>query len=873
MNKLCALVLACLCGLLMADVRALAAATPPGPQLFLVENGVSRAPIIVFKDAPPFTRKAANDLAEYIEKISGARPEVIEGTPDPIPEHAVWVGYQPVLKKLFPKVDFDFKYPEEILIAANEKHLVIAGRDKWDPDHMVVKGKRNTVNGIQREYGTVNAVYTFLQDFLDVRWIWPGELGEDIIEQKTIAFLPFEYRYHPQVRGRGGLMAYSSLGNIGRSEDWTRHQRLQLDSLNVPAGHAFSKWWQKYYEEHPDYFALQPDGTRGTWPPPLTGQHAGGYIKLCQSNPQIWDQWFAEVEEKLEKDPTLNVFSVCPNDGPNDGICVCEKCRAWDNPDGAPCLFNWLGFGQDYVTMSDRYLTFARHLDKKLLDRYPDKDYHILLHAYGSTRLPPAAAIPPDNLLLSYVGSFPWGTDKGREISKENIRGWMERGNHKLIYRPNSGRQPGLPEVHLKRTMEDFKFLSHHKLVGIFIDAVWEHWATCGPQYYLMGLLTWDPGLDGEAIMGDYYRRGFGPAAGDVQAYFSLFERAREYYLNNPNQAPYSGPFTMNLIHQAQALLDRAAARVADDPKYRQRVEFIQAGLDHSKLVVENYAWMDRLRESDGADETAAAKAKENYEQMKTIWKKYPLAINGAFLQPGSRRFRNLHPDASYGAKMQKIDEFKEPEKVTPAEESGWELTFSDNFDRNELGNEWEAFEGVWTVKDGALHGAGTLISNSDALRAKKGDYQRFEFEATADVESILTFPGKPAPNIDVCDVSSFIHSQFPRDKENPIFSGFFFQFGGMHNKQNRILKGKKDCTLNRKAKKVITPGKPHKIVVENDHGHLKHFVDGELIQEYKDKSPLKPEPDQNQVGFYFYTNGKVSNVKVYTKPACSPKD
>jgi hypothetical protein len=32
--------------------------------LVLVENGVSRVPIVVFKDAPPFTRRAADELAQ-----------------------------------------------------------------------------------------------------------------------------------------------------------------------------------------------------------------------------------------------------------------------------------------------------------------------------------------------------------------------------------------------------------------------------------------------------------------------------------------------------------------------------------------------------------------------------------------------------------------------------------------------------------------------------------------------------------------------------------------------------------------------------------------------------------------------------------------
>jgi len=115
--------------------------------LILVDKGASLAPIIVFKDAPAMIRKAANELASYIEKVGGAKPAVIEGLPNPLPKKAIWVGFQPKLKELFPKTNFDFKYPEEILIVANKNNLAIVGRDRWDPQHLVVKGGYGKVEG------------------------------------------------------------------------------------------------------------------------------------------------------------------------------------------------------------------------------------------------------------------------------------------------------------------------------------------------------------------------------------------------------------------------------------------------------------------------------------------------------------------------------------------------------------------------------------------------------------------------------------------------------------------------------------------------------------------------------------------------------
>ncbi len=82
--------------------------------------GLEPAPIIVFKDAPPRTRDAAVTLADYIEKISGAKTVIIDGEPRPMPERAIWIGFQPVLKTIFPNTDFEFRNPEETLILAND---------------------------------------------------------------------------------------------------------------------------------------------------------------------------------------------------------------------------------------------------------------------------------------------------------------------------------------------------------------------------------------------------------------------------------------------------------------------------------------------------------------------------------------------------------------------------------------------------------------------------------------------------------------------------------------------------------------------------------------------------------------------------------
>ncbi len=620
--------------------------------LTIVRDRAAPIPIVVFENAPPFTRAAADTLAEYVEKASGARPRIIEGRPDPMPEHAIWVGYQPVLKELFPDTAFEFSHPEEILIAANAGHLVIAGRDRWDPERLTVEGHDGTIVGKQLEYGTVNAVYTFLQDRLGVRWFWPGELGEDVEKKATIAFEPFTYRHHPQIRSRGGVFNFSSLGNkgYGRAHDWCRLQRLQLDSMQMGGGHGFGDWRDRYHEKYPEIFALQLDGTRSGFPNPHNA-------KLCESNPKVWELWLENVAEQLEKDPNLTVFNASPNDGWASGHCVCEKCTAWDDPDGEPRVFNWYKRNEPRPALSDRDVTFANQLGELLEAKYPGRGFRVLMMSYGHSRPVPVKARPAKNVIMSIVANFYGRTglvDRGStrgDTYRKQFEGWA-RIVPSMLWRPNTGSpagwQQGLPDLSTRQTIRDIKDVAAAHCEGIFIDSVWEHWATHGPQYYVMAQLVWNPDADAEAIVSDYYARAFGPAASPVREYFEAIENDRMAFTTENGEAGvFSFPrlYTEELMGASQARLDRAAAAVPADSLFAKRVDFVQAGLTYTVMQLDNIRLMNGYWKK--PDPAVAEQVKKNWEAIEKHVAAHPFAINWGPVRPISPRMAGLHPDFS----------------------------------------------------------------------------------------------------------------------------------------------------------------------------------------------------------------------------------
>lgn len=600
-------------------------------EVILVRDGVSLAPLILPASPTPQNRLAADELAHYLEQISGALPEIVEGAPEPLPATAIWIGYQPALDNVVPQLDFTFTQPEEILLAAANGHLVLAGRDRWDADAMTVEStgtNSERVTDRQWEYGTANAVYAFLRDYLEVLWLWPGELGEEVPRQETIAFAPFEYRYHPQFRQRSTIFRLSAHGDLrGQSQGWARRQGLQLDSLQTPGGHAFTDWWQRFHESHSAYFALQPDGTRSGWPSPHR-------VKLCQSNPGVWEQWLADVKEQLRQNPHQTIFNAAPNDSAYNGICVCDNCTAWDHPDGATYPYRWESVQRDGVSMTDRYITFTNQLAHKLKERFPGRDYRVLQMAYHNSTEPPLRAVPDDSIILSYIGNFPLNDEADRERQKALLAGWQGLAPA-FVYRPNQwvyAGSLGIPQVAPDKLIEDMAFLADHRCIGVFVDTTWEHWATTGPHYYLMGRLGWNPRLAGYQLLDEYYERGFGQAADDIRAYWELMaEEFGDLKYRDRLSAVVRDRFPQSRQAAAKTLLDQASAAVADQPtRYRQRVEFIRVGLDYTCLLFELVALMDQA--GDSPDAATRRQLDDYWQQIHAIAEAHPYALHERWL-------------------------------------------------------------------------------------------------------------------------------------------------------------------------------------------------------------------------------------------------
>jgi len=191
-----------------------------------------------------------------------------------------------------------------------------------------------------------------------------------------------------------------------------------------------------------------------------------------------------------------------------------------------------------------------------------------------------------------------------------------------------------------------------------------------------------------------------------------------------------------------------------------------------------------------------------------------------------------------------------------PAEKAGWKRHFSDTFKRAELGSNWKMYEGHGSIKDGALQGSGCILSTCGFPDDSWG-FTRFE----CDVE----FEDQPKGDGPFLDV--LMHARPPEKYERPPWTGgYVFRIGGLTNASGRIVRDGQEIGVKQNLAPVMDPGRVHRIVVENDQGQLRFFMDDKLIVEYKDRSPFFAGNDYNRIGFRFGLNVKVRNVMVYIK-------
>jgi len=536
----------------------------------LVDNGKALSLIVVSESAIKAELDAAQELRRYFKKISGVDVPIITSWKDS-EEFLIFIG----------KVNkqFNLIYPElekeSFLIRTCDNRLHIIGAD---------------------DDGLFFAVYTFLEKFCDVRWFWPGELGEIVPKLNTL-FIPeidlFEAPdFKSRNRGPGGplwgkLDRISKQSELGVSKKhleevnlWEKRNRL--GGMKIWGGHECGNIVppEKYGKDHIEYFALV-DGRRDRDFENFDGKHGA---QLCTTNPDLIPVFNAYFDDFFDKHSDYDALHVTPNDG--GGFCQCEKCRSLDTG-------KRLKKKPDKPVITDRIYTFVNTLAQKLQKKHPGK--YLACMAYSWYVDPPERITIDDHVIPQYCllsCYLHWNKDKKKE-HYSIAKGWTDKAKNVAIYEYFiNGAWPDLPRIVYPKIAESLKYLFS---IGIqlYQCQAGDGFAINGLNYYIASKLWWNVETDIGTLIDDFYQKAFGDAGKWVKQYYGRLQTAWQRAVS-AGEHPSCSSFATISVHKLYplALLEKCkgdlqnARNATDNPGIQKRIEFLEKGLRYIELTI-----------------------------------------------------------------------------------------------------------------------------------------------------------------------------------------------------------------------------------------------------------------------------------------------
>ncbi|MCA9444307.1 MAG: DUF4838 domain-containing protein, partial [Candidatus Omnitrophica bacterium] len=275
--------------------------SPTFAEITLVNNGEPNATIVLAEQPSEQAKKSAEILQSYLHKISGASL-AIQPESAKIYGSRIYVGACKAVEKMEIEIPSGFtkQMNEEGFISKTAgKDLILAGNEEWEYS------------------GTMYAVYDFLEE-LGCRWFFPGEYGEVIPQKKTITIEERDRTERPSFRFRN--LWYSgwfpvSATDSARLGEWYDRNKMAALKISLPGDGSVTQLAppDKYFEDHPEIYALGKDGKRHK-------------EMLCMTHPNSYKIAIETVKEAFRKDPDRISFAFAPPDG--FPMCYCDTCQS-----------------------------------------------------------------------------------------------------------------------------------------------------------------------------------------------------------------------------------------------------------------------------------------------------------------------------------------------------------------------------------------------------------------------------------------------------------------------------------------------------------------------------------------------------------------
>jgi hypothetical protein len=528
----------CLCASAQPDwINALKPQGKPAAQVKVVKAGKPQGGIQLPDQPTPQETNAAIELQHWIKEMTGAKLEIKSGKGG---------GTRFAIRTDGSLGD------EGYAIAVSRGQIVLSG------------GKTR---------GVLNAVYALLEE--DLGWRFYADDSIRLPKTDTLVIAPIARRYVPQLKIRDPFYACAF------DPVWSLRNRANAPNASVPeeqGGHMdYAGMFvhtagqlvppDKYFKDHPDYFAQAADGTRTT-------------AQLCPTHPDVVKIAIDYVRQVLRDNPHTEIVSVSKNDC--QVSCLCPRCKKLRDEEGSDMA---------------NQLFLVNQVAQAIEAEFPNVIIDTL--AYLETIQVPKTARPRHNVAIRLcndaVGawSHPFTPAEQCDTAKL-VSAWGAVHNRIYIWDYNVNFSHYLaPMPNLDVMVANIRFWITNHAEGVMLQGGYQ-----GPaerdqlKSWVAAKLLWNPAWDEKALAHDFIQGHYGKAAPALEEYEALLERMRAGHASEMASPPggirypMDAPFiTKEFATQATAIFVRAEQLAAGDDALTRRVERAELPLLYVKCV------------------------------------------------------------------------------------------------------------------------------------------------------------------------------------------------------------------------------------------------------------------------------------------------
>ena len=543
--------------------------------LVIAADGKVEAVVIVSPTAGEKEKQAAADLVKYIQMMCGSRPALADS--DPAIEAAL-AGTKPLLVvghkalELRPKLSaaLDAVLKKQPLLRSDG---IVLHRD----------GRRVYLAG-NNDLAHYYAVARLLQ-LWGCRWYMPTEFGECIPEERELRVGTLDETYGSPFEIRTYWLSW--LGDGAGSGEFRDRNMMNRRAAMPPTGHALGKY------------------TRGV------GQ---GTFQFPITAPETADHVVQQVEKLFAGG---GMFSLGMEDG------------SYDSSYPGDVKLMKLQWGKYFLrwSVTDPMLELYNNVARRLQQKYPDSTGKIGFLAYANMTIPPVRPMVAEKSLFCELAPIDidpiHGMDDPQSPPRQEYQKMMQKWARVMegrlcIYDYDQGMLVwrDIPNPSHQAFRQD---VQHYRKAGI-LGVNTESRGALGTTFlnlYLRAQLLWNPDVDLDAVLEDFYPRFYGPAAKPMEVYWSTIYEAwekticteHEYFVAPAIYTPEVTEILREKIKEAEetiAIVLVGGKMTRNNSLYLRRMKFTRYSFD----VLDNYIKMVRAAAGD-VDYASAVKAGE----------------------------------------------------------------------------------------------------------------------------------------------------------------------------------------------------------------------------------------------------------------------